>query len=434
MRFLPLTSITISPDRQRQEFDPDRLADLQDSISRLGLIQPIVVTEAGVLVAGERRLKCIANMEMLGDLLIFNGEAVPPGHVPAVLPSQISPTALFEIELEENIKRHDLTWQEHSAAVAKLAKLRQTQAAETGTRATVADLAEELEGRRDGAYQDKVRKTLIVSKHLDNPAIAKAKSVDEAFKILKKQEQATQNAALASEVGQVAVTQRLAAYHSDCFVWGWALVDSGGPLYDIICSDPPYGMDAQNFGDAGGSYAGVTHEYNDSQDNWRELMNRFAQLSWVVTKPSAHLYLACDFDGFPFLRDCLRQVGWRVHRTPLVAVKRDANRVPWPQQGPRRSYELVLYAVRGDKPTTAIYSDVFETVGDENLGHGAQKPVAFWEDLLRRSARPGDRVLDPFAGTGGILVAAHKLNLYCDAVEREAPYYGIAVKRLEGLK
>lgn len=435
MRHIPIDSIKIAPDRQRQFFDPDRLADLQDSISRLGLIQPIVVTDDGQLIAGERRLKAMVNLQMLGEPIRFNGQTVPDGCVPAISPSDAGPLTLFEIELEENIKRHDLSWQEHAAAVAKLAELRGKQAARDGLAVpTIADLSEEIEGRRDGAYQDKTRKTLIVSKHLDNPDVAKAKSVDDAFKILKRQEQASANVARAAEVGTVAATDRLTVHQANCLDWGWHYVEEGGPLFDVICTDPPYGMDAQDFGDAGGSYVAVTHEYQDSKEEWLTLMNKFAQLADAITKPDAHLYVACDVDGFPYLKEIFRNAGWRVHRTPLINVKRDANRVPWPQQGPRRCYELVLYAVKGSKPTTAIFSDVFETVGDDNLGHGAQKPVIFWENLLKRSARPGDRILDPFAGTGGILVAANEAKLYCTAIEQNPQYYGICLQRLEALK
>lgn len=435
MRLIPLASITIPPDRQRQLFDPERLADLQDSISRLGLIQPLVVADDGTLIAGERRLKCLDNLHMFGEVVMFDGKLVPEGMVPAVLPSEAGPLAHFEIELEENIKRHDLTWQEHATALSRLNELRIRQAERDQTAPpTIADLAEEVEGRRDGAYQAKTRKSLIVSQHMNNPEVAKAKSVDEAFKILKKQEQAATNAEIAATVGAHAVTDLLDVHHANCLDWGWQYVEDGRPLFDILCTDPPYGMDAQAFGDAGGSHSCITHEYADTKEEWLTLMNRFAQLSWAITKANAHLYVACDLDGFHHLREIFRAAGWRVHRTPIVYVKKDANRVPWPSQGPRRSYELVLYAVRGAKTTTAIYSDVFEGIGDDNLGHGAQKPVAFWENLLRRSAVPGDRVLDPFAGTGGILVAAHSLNLRCSVVEQEAQYYGICASRLEALK
>jgi DNA modification methylase len=67
------------------------------------------------------------------------------------------------------------------------------------------------------------------------------------------------------------------------------------------------------------------------------------------------------------------------------------------------------------------------------LGHGAQKPVSLYSDLLKRSTRPGDRVLDPFCGTGTIFPAAHPLKVAATGIELEPAYYGIGVKRIEGL-
>lgn len=108
--------------------------------------------------------------------------------------------------------------------------------------------------------------------------------------------------------------------------------------------------------------------------------------------------------------------------------------MPLPEHGPRRSYELVLYAYRGSKRVTAIYPDVIESKGDENLGHGAQKPVNLYTSLLVRSVRAGDKVLDPFAGTGTIFPAAHQLKCSALGIEKDPSYYGIAVQRIEELK
>ena len=435
MRYLPLSAIRISPDRQRQFFDPERLASLQSSIERLGLLQPIIVTEDNQLVAGERRLKSLSALHMLDIPLMFNGQPIPPDTAPCVLPSESSLLALHEAELEENVQRHDLTWQEQAEAVRRLNELRREQAAIAQLPApTVADLAEEVTGRRDGAYQEKTRRQLIVSQHLGDRDVIKAKSVDDAFKILKRKEDTRRNVIAATEQGKIAASDRHTILNENCIEWGWHYLEQGGEKFNMICTDPPYGMDAQDFGDAGGSYVGVTHAYKDSPIEWQALMTAFATLSWEITRDHAHLYLFCDIDGFPFLRQALREVGWRVHRTPLIMHKRDANRVPWPEHGPRRSYELVLYAIKGDRPVNAIYSDIFETLGDENLGHGAQKPISAWTDLLKRSAQSGDRILDPFAGTGGLMVAAHAFGCNATLIEQEPSYYGICLKRLEALK
>jgi len=61
--------------------------------------------------------------------------------------------------------------------------------------------------------------------------------------------------------------------------------------------------------------------------------------------------------------------------------------------------------------------------GDKNTGHGAQKPVELYVNLLQRSVRPGMRVLDSFAGSGPMLEAAAQLHGAVGVdrpVEREA--------------
>ena len=66
MLLLPLAAITIPPDRQRREFDPEALEELGISIQRLGLLHPIVVRTLPDgqyhLVAGERRLRAITRL------------------------------------------------------------------------------------------------------------------------------------------------------------------------------------------------------------------------------------------------------------------------------------------------------------------------------------------------------------------------------------
>jgi DNA modification methylase len=162
-------------------------------------------------------------------------------------------------------------------------------------------------------------------------------------------------------------------------------------------------------------------------------MQVFPRAAYALAKEHAHAYVFCDIDRFPELRTRMSEAGWKVHRTPLVWHNPDGFRAPWPKQGPQRRYELILYAVKGDKPVTAIREDVLKYGKDTSLGHPAQKPVALLVDLLKRSAQPGDRVFDPCAGSGAIIEAAHELKLTCVALEKIPAAYGIAVKRLRGL-
>ena len=442
MLILPLADITISPDRQRREFAPEALEELGASIQKLGLLHPIVVRDSGEgkyrLVAGERRLRAITQIyDLWEDVIRCNNEQVPFRHVPCLTLGDLNPLDAEEAELDENLRRKDLTWQEHAAALKRLHELRSAQSSlcPDGVPAhTVTKLATEVLGRSDGAFRDAIRKELIVADHLDNPEVAKATTVAEAFKVLKQQEQRARNETLAQEVGASMDSDFHTILQGDSIQLLTAPEFAG--KFDVICSDPPYGMNAHQFGDAAGRMSagsGITHNYNDTYENWRDFMQAFIPHSLRITKPQAHMYLFCDFDRFHELKDLCLKAGWYVFRTPLVYHKTGGGRVPLPESGPRRCYELVLYAIKGKKPVTHIYPDVIQAVADSQESHGAQKSVAVFQNLLQRSVAPGDHILDPCAGTGTVALAAQNLKCRATCVEQAAEYFGVMVKRVQAL-
>lgn len=434
--------IIILPNRQRQDFDPSALMELTESIRQNGLMHaPVLRSDNGqlVLVSGERRLRAIQDLWMLGESLRYNGADLPPGQVPYVTLGDLSPLEAEEAELDENLRRRDLTWQEHAAAVQRLHKLRTMQRQMNPTADifaegfphTVADTAEELTGRRDGAYQDKVRKEILIADHLTDPDVLKAKTLDEGFKILKRKEQLQRSVDLANIVGQTFSAESHQAINIDCLTWMAACPEG---QFDVILTDPPYGMNADKFGDGAGRLSTIEHHYNDTPEAWLTLMQAWCPLSFRITKPAAHAYIFCDIDKFHTLKALMQAAGWYVFRTPLINVKVGSGRVPLPDRGPRRQYEICLYAIKGNKPVTHIYPDVIQTVGDATDGHGAMKPVALYQNLLQRSVSPGDRIIDPFAGTGPIFPAAHTMKCEAVGLEMNPEYYGMCLRRLEALK
>ena len=433
MQTIKESDILITPNRQRQVFDPQAMNELSEAITTRGLMHPIVLRETPdgfVLVAGERRIRAIRDMRMLGGQLKFNGEIIPDGELPYVTLGQLSPLEAEEAELSENLNRKDLTWQENSAAMAKLHSLRSRQAQAEGRVHTVADTAMETKGRSDGGYQAAVRKDLVVAKFLHIPEIAKAKTADEAFKILKKQEETQRNVALAAEVGKTFTQSVHELHNTNCLSWMRAC---DAEIFDVILTDPPYGMGADSFGDAGGKLGGIEHHYKDDYDHWKTLMDEWCGLAYRVAKPQAHAYVFCDIDNFHELKRMMIQAGWWVTRTPFVCTKPNSGRVPHPQHGPRRQWEMILYAIKGKRPTTGIHPDVITTMADPNMSHGAQKPVALYIDLLKRSVRPGDVVLDSFVGSGTIFPACHQFKCKAVGIEMNPEYYALSLSRLQSL-
>lgn len=408
--------------------------ELSDSIQTKGLFHPIVLREVAgeyILVAGERRLRAVKDIWELGGSFKYDSQEVLSGYIPFVSLSELSPLEAEEAELEENIQRASLSWQERAAAHSRLANLRAKQAASRGEPGpTTAEIATELRGSSEGVHHETTRRELIVARHLDNPAVAGAKTVDEAFKVLRREESLAKSRDLGTSVGRTFTAEQHRAINGDALEW---LQDCSDETFDVILTDPPYGMGADEFGDSGGLAHGA-HGYKDSYELLEAIMEIARYNFFRIAKPQAHLYLFCDLDHFLEWKGLMEISGWWVFRTPLIWHKPTAMRAPWPEHGPQRKYECILYAVKGKRPVLKMAADLVAFPPDTNLGHAAQKPVALFSDLLKRSVRPGDTVLDPFMGSGTIFPAAHELKCAATGVEMDTASYGIAVKRIEGLK
>lgn len=429
------SELVVPANRQRREFDPEALGELATSIETKGLMHALVVREeAGkwLLVAGERRLKAITEyLWPLGGTFHHDGQPVPEGQFPCVRLSDLDPLSYEEAELEENTKRKDLTWAERASAVARLNDLRAKQALRQDLPApTVASLSLETKGSSEGAHYDTTRKELIVAKHLDNPEVAGAKTLQDAFKALKRSEEAKKNVLLAETVGRTFTADLHQIHNTDSLIW---MKEQPSESFDVIITDPPYGMAADEFGSAGGK-ATSAHNYKDDEATFIACHHSLAFDGYRLAKPQAHLYCFCDIDKLQQLRELFASAGWWVHRTPIIWHKPAANRIPWPEHGPQRKWEMLLYAVKGKKPVTHTFPDLVSINADPNLGMSAQKPVGLYVDLLKRSVKPGDAVLDPFCGTGPVFEACHELKTRAYGVEIDQGSYGIALKRIERIK
>lgn len=68
------------------------------------------------------------------------------------------------------------------------------------------------------------------------------------------------------------------------------------------------------------------------------------------------------------------------------------------------------------------------------LRHPTEKPVPLLRELIEMSSKPGDVVLDPFAGVGSTLVAAVLEGRRAIGIELDENYCRIAVERLQAIQ
>lgn len=419
MKTIQLDDIIIT-NRQRREFNEGELTSLANSISKKGILHAVVLQNDGrTLVAGERRCRAVSMLTELFTSISYDGGSVPEGHIPFVTLDELSEDDLVEAELEENILRSDLTWQEEANAIDKLHQLRVKQS--SGAQ-TLKATAEELLGTANvGAAPQKVRDSIIINEHLADPDVAKAKSPKEAMKIIKKKAEQKLTDSLAANFN---ITDTPHVFNCGDFRDFVHFIPTSS--VDVILTDPPYGIGADSFGDQ----ADAAHTYNDTPEYFEEIIDAFVIEASRVAKEKAHLYAFCDPRNFDSIAEKIRAHGWTVWSTPLIWDKGNGM-LPQPDYGPRRNYESIVYAYRGGKHVTAVYGDVLNVAGLQAPKYGAQKPVEVYENLLRRSCKPGDTVWDAFVGAGPIFPAANRVGVRVVGTEMIQEKFNFAKLRLD---
>ena len=96
-RLVDVAAVRRNPDQPRTTFDSAALEELQDSIRRHGVLQPICVRRAGdgyEIVSGERRWRAARSAGLV--------------KIPAVVRDDISDEVSLELAIVENVQRQDL--------------------------------------------------------------------------------------------------------------------------------------------------------------------------------------------------------------------------------------------------------------------------------------------------------------------------------------
>jgi DNA modification methylase len=409
-------------DRQREKFDEKSIEDLADSISRVGLIHAPAITEANTLVAGERRLRALRVLGERSGSFRYAGVDFKYPQIPAhVLPYK-DPKLLYEIELEENLRRENLTPMEQAKAIAKLHRVRSQQVPEQTVKDTAVEVAT-LAGKKPTAHDEVlVAESLLVDEFADDPEVQAASktSLRKAAKIARKKMELQFLSALNTKQ----TSDFFRVFGGDA---GMVMEAFEPETYDILLFDPPYGVDANKFGEQA---HGLGHQYEDSFDAACLFMDKIMENQRVL-KSNAHVLMFCSPDLFNDWKMYYENHGFKVWPRPLIWAK-GTGHLPVPERGPRYTYENILFAVRGDRRVASVTSDVFNVAAVRDKIHAAEKPSELLRQLLEFVAKPGDHILDPCCGSGPIFTAARDLEIFVDGIEIEEKYYHVAKERANG--
>lgn len=422
VNIISLSEIEVPAERQRSEIPDKHVAELVESILTDGLINPLVVDEQNRLVAGNCRLCALQAIAEQEKPYYFAGSIVGPGQAPVTVTHQTDDKALYRIELEENIRRLDLSPIDRAAAIAKLHNMRVSENPAHTQRDTAQELAEIENHPSPGSKEVEVSEALILSQFQDDPDVRKAKTKSAALKIAKTK---MQNEFLQSlGVAADATDSEHTVYEGDCLE---VMRGFEAHSFDGIVCDPPYGVSADSFGEQSFS---LGHGYADSEEAALSLIRDLLSEGTRILRPSSAVYLFCDIRLWPRLADLARDAEYYVWPTPLIWYKGTTGHCPRPGFGPKRVYEAILFATRGDKPTISTGCDVISCQPVRAKRHAAEKPVGLLEELLSWSFTPGDTILDPTAGSGSIIPAAQRAGIRATCIERDPKFAALCKQRL----
>lgn len=433
---IPLDKIEVRK-RQRSAMDRTELNELKESIATIGLLHPPVfwsdpTTDTWVLSAGERRLTAIRELHAEKRSFRHDGSEVPLGQTPLTrLEEQIDEIRRFEVELDENVRRSELSWQDRVRAYADLHAMRQQQNPKQTNTDTATELVNRGAAKSVNTARASVQEAVLIAKHLDNDKIAKARNPAEAAGLIYKMEEEKITAALVRRnLAQLPSSSSIKLRHGDSMK---ILEGLDSDMADLILIDPPYGLGASS-----GGFRGRTvhhHNYEDTSENAKNIARTTLTEGFRICKTRANIFMFCDIELFDWLKSTAANMGWSPFRRPLIWQKSESEGMaPWGGSGPRITTEFIFFATKGQRGLNVSPIDVFNVkrVPRSERIHAAEKPVELLKTLIQISTLPNDFVLDPCCGSGSTLVAAKELKRQALGIEMDLDYYNTAMANVFG--
>lgn len=440
--------------RHRQRTDPSdsHVCELAEDIQENGLYHAPIVYSRGDntyrLVAGECRLRAIKAIYSQGGHFLYGEDRFPAHH--ALVPVNVlsgedwRESDLETIELHENLIRRQLTWQDRVRAIIRLHELRELEGEQTQS-ATAEEIAEDSLG----SAKVEVFHSLLFRNFLDDPEVMGAESRQKALKVMERkarermyeERRAARGPTSGPTSGPAEVGVEVKAPPTDeqgapiptptptpaptpvsvhTFIEGDCheeLTSLPAGSFKCILTDPPYGIGIgdSHWGRAGAKYSDEAHE---AMQHYEGLFSQAARL----LSPDGFLWTFCDTRLFPTLISLAEQNSLEPWPIPLIWDRTPKGLLPVPSFGPRRCYEAIFCARRPEgRLVLEGRGDVLRYTLEPQYQRPGEKPWELYRELLSRCCYPGDKVLDPFAGTGPILRAADSLMLEATAIERD-PY------------
>lgn len=221
--------------------------------------------------------------------------------------------------------------------------------------------------------------------------------------------------------------------------------------FDMIFADPPYFLSNDGISNSGGKVVSVNKGNWDKINSLSEKYDfncKWIRLAKKLLKPNGTIWITGTYHNIYSVGMALEKEGFKI-----------LNNITWQKNNPApnlscryftHSTETILWAKKNDKSAKHYFNyDLMKKMNngkqmkDVWLGsatkqsekwagkHPTQKPEYLLERIILSSTVAGNKILDPFLGSGTTGVVAKKLNRLFVGIDLEEEYLNIAKKRLE---
>jgi site-specific DNA-methyltransferase (adenine-specific) len=227
-------------------------------------------------------------------------------------------------------------------------------------------------------------------------------------------------------------------------------------FFDACIADPPYNMSKRRgLAWAFSSHVTMQERWDQfSKDDYLQFSLQWMSKMCRVVKPNGNLFVFGTFHNIYALGSILNQLDRRILNS-IIWIKPNAQpnitcrmltesteQIIWAcndtnKKASRWTFDYPLAKkMNGDKQMRNSWIFPLTPRSERVAGHPTQKPEGLMERMVLLFTRPGDWLLDPFAGVGTTGVAALKHGREVVLIEKEAKYVKAQQERLQriGLK
>jgi len=218
--------------------------------------------------------------------------------------------------------------------------------------------------------------------------------------------------------------------------------------FDMIFADPPYFLSKNGITCSGGKMVSVNKAEWDMDKNV-EQMHEFNH-AWLseckrILKPNGTIWISGTFHNIYSIGLALQQLDYKLlnnitwykkNAPPNLSCRyftHSTETILWAKKSKKSKHYYdykLMKEINGGKQMRDVWE--IPAINKKEKKHGdfpTQKPLALLERIILASTKEGDKILDPFNGSGSTGIASIKLKRNYTGIDNVPEYLDLTLRR-----